>query len=948
MAGPSLSKMAYQPMSRTAGQTRVAKHEYSSNTQSGSGALQKKRHSKSERARVLPCKTWSLCVLDEKVDDGKPPCESAGHMQDAASEAKHGHKSLTSFLPESEQEKPGTMTSRSVLSSHVDVTNNSPALDHTNLGATLDITTTPGNTDIEQHHKNTMTPVKPKARRVKYKEQPPTVLASLTTPSAAEPEEQLHSSQHVPAESTPPTTTHSAHSDEKHTATSPACTTERITNSPLEVTTEALEAGKALVPYSSSSAASEHSPHPSSDSAIKMPGKKTRYPPQSKQLVTHVDQELVFRGRRSVEPSNATNDSWRWDQALGTLVSNTSGASFRPALASKTSNQRVTCVTIEPGASTFADSNKLEDSTWAKEPVARITNEQNDWATSGNGDWDTGHPPYPSQNHNNATFNQNNKDQARSQSRPINLNGRSRIEPKRRKPKESPWIKDSLIPKGDPKRHKIRWSSPSRQSSSFDSDRASSGWGTRRKRGQNVHGADLADWAGGLGPASIDWDSRSQFRDHQSTAKIEKWLGQACIALEHAEQVRLTNGGNTFTLALSPSGNRELVEQEQGDVAPRYWLLNEIDGKSANVFWAEHVQTNGSDVKPVDKDDLKDAKPWWKDYVDGSHSMLKTLTYPEVAGIDPDENQMEKLARENDNGGANAVENRKAAEKAKRDAQRKRTLAKRERAHKFSGTHNLNQSPTLSDTIKPGLHIFLRSATKEDMTHLRDIYNRYIDNTFVVPETERLTEADMLERWQAIKATKLPFIVACQRGEKIKARNKKGNGGEDMLLPDKVVGFACASEWSDGKCIYRPTVKLEVFVHMEQYMKHIGSCLADKMMGLLDPRFVERGGYEVVEELDAVEPSRTISNVLVNYSHDANKKDKLLWVSKWLKTRFGFEKVADLQGVAQKFDNKYAACSIEREIPEYLLTCNRLNLAILQKTIGATAPAALANANHEG
>jgi L-amino acid N-acyltransferase YncA len=124
-------------------------------------------------------------------------------------------------------------------------------------------------------------------------------------------------------------------------------------------------------------------------------------------------------------------------------------------------------------------------------------------------------------------------------------------------------------------------------------------------------------------------------------------------------------------------------------------------------------------------------------------------------------------------------------------------------------------------------------------------------------------------------------------------------------MPDKIVGFACAADWSDGKCIYRPTVKLEVFVHMEQYMKNIGNCLADKMMGLLDPRFVERGGYEIVgEELEAVEPSRAISNVLVHYSYEADKTDKLLWTSKWLKKRFEFEKVADLKGIAEKFDKQ--------------------------------------------
>jgi L-amino acid N-acyltransferase YncA len=273
-----------------------------------------------------------------------------------------------------------------------------------------------------------------------------------------------------------------------------------------------------------------------------------------------------------------------------------------------------------------------------------------------------------------------------------------------------------------------------------------------------------------------------------------------------------------------------------------------------------------------------------------------------VAGIDPDENTEQRRARENDKGAVNAGENRKAAERAKREVQRQRILAKRGKVHKVSGIHDPS-----SRAIKPALSLFLRPATKEDMVPLRDTYNRYIDNAFVVPETDRLTESDMLARWQAIKNAKLPFIVACQRGEVIKARNKKLR--EDMIMPDKVIGFACAADWSDGTCIYRPTVKLEVFVHMEQYMKQVGNCLADKIMSILDPQYTERGGYDVSEELESAgalsgEPLRTISNVLVRYPYEAEKTDKLKWVSKWLKSRFGFEKVADLQGVAEKFDKQ--------------------------------------------
>ena len=50
--------------------------------------------------------------------------------------------------------------------------------------------------------------------------------------------------------------------------------------------------------------------------------------------------------------------------------------------------------------------------------------------------------------------------------------------------------------------------------------------------------------------------------------------------------------------------------------------------------------------------------------------------------------------------------------------------------------------------------------------------------------------------------------------------------------------------------------------------------------------------------------SKVVSNVMIRYSYDAQNTEKLAWVSNWLNRRCGFEMVADLQGVAQKFDKK--------------------------------------------
>ncbi|KAM0710675.1 hypothetical protein Q7P35_001413 [Cladosporium inversicolor] len=854
------------------------------------------------RARVARCKTWRI------VDDGQlgdTHSESLAQKGSPASEVKveprgdgGGAESSTSLLP---QLQAPTIPADCVLSMPTVMTNFS-SLDPT-TAHTLHIPTAPEHFKREQTGKSNMNSLKSQGRkRLKYKE-PSTalVLASdattNTSPQASHP--QLTS---------PTTSPHTSAHSTTHDPSPPM--TARIT-SPLKPTPDAIESATALVPYSSSSAASEHIIKYSPDSAVDMGGNRKPHGRKKKQThpLTEDDQELVFRGRRSNDTIESS--SWRWDPAVGTLVSNTSGASYRPPLAAKASNQKLPVASNPDAAS--SGSTKLDNSMWAEEIFTKVAQQQTDWtATNDNNDWshqndstipatggwDTEHPPYPNKARLDAEASYR-ENQARKFAKPFNHKGRAK------KPRGSPWIKDSLIPKGDPNRHKMRWSSSS-ESSSFNSNRASSGWGTRRKRDEN--GAGLADWAGGLGPASIDWDSRSKFRDHQSAAKIENWLNQNLIALEQVDAAKLTNGDRNFPFATTRSGQHEVALTDQGDIAPRYWFVPYLDGKSAKFFWQEHIDPRDDDVKPYDEEDLHGAKPWWDSYVDDKHSMLKLPEYPEEAGIDPyDENSEERHARENDKGAVNAGESRKATEKAKREAQRKRILAKREKARKFSGTHE----SSWSSAIKPGLNIFLRPATKEDMVQLRDVYNRYIDNAFVVPETERLTEADMLERWYAIRKANLPFIVACQRGEVIKARNMNFNGGEDMIMADKVVGFAYAADWSDGTCIFRPTVKLEVFVHMEQYMKNIGSCLVDKMIRLLDPQFVERGGYDVVgEELERDESARAVSNVLVRYSYEAKKTDKFKWVSKWLKTRYGFEQVADLQGVAEKFDEQYDSSSI--------------------------------------
>jgi L-amino acid N-acyltransferase YncA len=751
--------------------------------------------------------------------------------------------------------------------------------------STLDITTTRESNTIQ--HINMAS--KPKPHRVKYTELPPGAPTSLTV--ATPPTSQAlpsppHLMQHpiLPATastaSPPPTADSEVKINPKRRvkytefppgapsslATSSALNSKQHPTSTASPSLGATKSSKAVVLYSSSLSTLDGKVHHEDRLAtLDKMVRRTESNQRKKQPPTAVQAALFLRERRAADKVNGTKTFWRYN-LNGDIVNAATGAPYKPDFVSKIYNQTTANPPLR-STDPFVGA-KQDSSESSKAPSGQaIVKHYKPRVTNG---WDPELPVLGSEPHANAT------------PRTFNNKGHGHIEPKFKKPREGPWIKNSQIPKGDPKRHQTRWSSPSRE----DSGLVWATWDTAQ-----------ADWQGGLGPATLDWDSRSAFRDHQSTANIEVWLHRSHTALERVDPIKFTNGGNTFSFVISPSGSRELVEEEKGEVAPRYWTVEDYDGKSPKTYWLDHISRG---VEPVDEDDLKNVKPWFRLYKNKTLSLLSALVQPEVAGVDSDENELERLARENDNGSATVAENRKAAEKAKRFAQRKRTLAKRERAHKLSGQHNSNQALVVSNSIKPGVKMFIRHARKEDVIELRDIYNHSIDNSFVVPETERLIETDMLERWQAIRGAKLPFIVACKRGDRVKARGK-----DDLITPDRIVGFACAADWSDGVSIYRPTVKLEVFVHMEFTLKNVGNCLVDYMMGLLDPRFIERGGYDTVNwSTDVGEAARAVSNILIQYSYQAEDTARMLWVASWLKRRFGFEKAGDLQRIGEKFNKQ--------------------------------------------
>ncbi|OTA29931.1 hypothetical protein BTJ68_10218 [Hortaea werneckii EXF-2000] len=451
-------------------------------------------------------------------------------------------------------------------------------------------------------------------------------------------------------------------------------------------------------------------------------------------------------------------------------------------------------------------------------------------------------------------------------------------------PRQSTWARKTDVPKGEPS-PKAFAGAPGKtfgSSSNIDSAEADGGWGDGKKRRApaNAQGFELSDWNDQWAPAPLDWDARPAFRDDKKLMQIECWIAEATDALQK-EQYHLAAHEIT-----------KCVE----DIVPSYWIPHGFPGSSSlQAFWEE--VSNSKHPEPVEESDLDGVHPWWECLQPYHNMMLLRHEHPEISSVDPDETIDERLARENDFGSAQHSENRRRLERAKRDAKRE----KRKKADEKTLAMNRNRStlPHEKITPDPDLKLFVRPARPADMTAIRDIYNHYIDNTCCAPETERITENDMLQRFQRITKGGLPFLVACKSGGIIRGVRWKRDPENELFLSDVVLGFTYAEDHGQGQPMYRSTVDLHVFVDKQFLLQSIAKCLLDKMVGILDPAYIERGGFgSRCEGLEATDSLRTVKNIIARVPFDAPQR--LEWVAKWLIDWLGFEQKGVLEGIGVK------------------------------------------------
>jgi L-amino acid N-acyltransferase YncA len=148
--------------------------------------------------------------------------------------------------------------------------------------------------------------------------------------------------------------------------------------------------------------------------------------------------------------------------------------------------------------------------------------------------------------------------------------------------------------------------------------------------------------------------------------------------------------------------------------------------------------------------------------------------------------------------------------------------------------------------------ITIRNAVASDAAALAAIYNHYVTETHVTFEVDAVSVPEMADRLRDTGAEALPWLIAESEG--------------------RVVGYACASKWK-GRCAYRFSAEIAVYVHCDRGGRGIGSALYERLL----PTLAERGIHTVLGGI-----------ALPNEASIA------------LHEKFGMEKVAQLREVGFK------------------------------------------------
>ncbi|RYP30798.1 hypothetical protein DL767_006079 [Monosporascus sp. MG133] len=178
--------------------------------------------------------------------------------------------------------------------------------------------------------------------------------------------------------------------------------------------------------------------------------------------------------------------------------------------------------------------------------------------------------------------------------------------------------------------------------------------------------------------------------------------------------------------------------------------------------------------------------------------------------------------------------------RADRIAQKK---SKRETAATMAARQRAIEEDVNPDKVQVDCHI--RPATEKDMEGVAAIYNREVNNSYKVIDTQPVTVAKFHELLRGCKAQSQPFVVAVADWHFADMENSENS----------IIGFCLVDALERGisgsyNTSTKPCGKIIVVVHPDWRQKKLGTALIDVIMTSCSTRYTSRQGYQWVSTPD--------------------------------------------------------------------------------------------------
>ncbi|MDI1487816.1 MAG: nucleolar DEAD-box protein required for synthesis of 60S ribosomal subunit [Ramalina farinacea] len=183
----------------------------------------------------------------------------------------------------------------------------------------------------------------------------------------------------------------------------------------------------------------------------------------------------------------------------------------------------------------------------------------------------------------------------------------------------------------------------------------------------------------------------------------------------------------------------------------------------------------------------------------------------------------------------------------------------------------------------PVANIYLRPVETKDAGPITELWNHFVANTTDVPTLDPDETVFWHNEIKRVIEDREPFLVAIIKGDNSSRSFREAR----RLKQEHVVGFARATDYGASGTVFRYTVELEVFVKDGHMRKGVGTCLFDRMMNALSPRYDAKNGVPLICTPKEGETSwragswRSVKTILINLLGQENE-EAVAWKKQWL------------------------------------------------------------------